>query len=255
MTRRVFFTLIFLLLLPSALLANDADIERPYIEMGVDGTLLIESLDGRVKYSHNSAKAKQAHIPASTFKIPNTLIALEEGVITDQSEVIKWDGIERAYAPWNSDQTLSTAFARSCVWCYQRFAKEVGDSRYKYYLDAFDYGNRATGQDVTTFWLEGDLRVSPSDQIAFLRKVYLGLLPIKVENIQILKEIMLVEETPAYKLRAKTGWKGADGWYVGYVENDKEVWFFAHHMVVNDPTDLQLRAKMVIDALKLKGII
>ena len=255
MARRVFFALVFLLLLPSSLLANDADIERRFIEAGVDGTLLIESLDGRVKYIHNSAKARQAHIPASTFKIPNTLIALEEGVIKDQFEVIKWDGVERIYAPWNSDQTLATAFAHSCVWCYQRFAKEVGDSRYKHYLDAFDYGNQKTGQDVATFWLEGDLRVSPNDQIAFLRKVYLGQLPIKASNIQTLKEIMLVEETPAYKLRAKTGWKGADGWYVGYVEADNDVWFFAHHMVVNDPADLPLRAKMVIDALKLKGII
>ncbi|MEZ5524452.1 MAG: class D beta-lactamase [Pseudomonadales bacterium] len=255
MTRRVFCTLFFLLLLPSSLSANEADIERRFIEAGVDGTLLIESLNGRVKYTHNSAKAGQAHIPASTFKIPNTLIALEEGVITDQFEVIEWDGIERAYAPWNSNQTLATAFARSCVWCYQQFAKEVGDSRYKHYLDVFGYGNKKTGADITTFWLEGNLRVSPNDQIAFLRKVYWGQLPIKASNIQILKEIMLVEEKPAYKLRAKTGWKGADGWYVGYVETENEVWFFAHHMLVNDPADLPLRAKMVIDALKLKGII
>jgi len=66
---------------------------------------------------------------------------------------------------------------------------------------------------------------------------------------------MLVDQTSAYRLRAKTGWKGLDGWYVGYVEAGDEVWFFAHHMIVNDKADLPLRRSMVIKALKLKGVI
>ena len=255
MIRRVFFYTVFLLLLPSSLLANDDDINNLYISEGVEGALLIESLDGDVKYKHNSGNAEQAYIPASTFKVQNTLIALEEGVIKDQFEVITWDGVERAYAPWNGDQTLATAFARSCVWCFQRFAKKIGDSRYKQYLDAFDYGNKKTGKDVVTFWLDGDLRVSPSEQINFLRKVYFEQLPVKHSNIKILKDIMLTEETPAYKLRAKTGWKGQNGWYVGYVESGDEVWFFANYIVIRDQSDLVLRKKIAIDVLKLKGII
>jgi len=255
MINRIFLCLVFLLLLPTSLLANDSDIEKLYIVESVEGTLLIESLNGDVQYTNNSAKVALANIPASTFKIPNTLIALEEGVIKDQFEIIKWDGVERQYAPWNADQTLATAFARSCVWCYQRFAKQLGDARYQHYLNAFDYANKKTGKDVTTFWLEGDLRVSPRDQINFLRKVYFEQLPVQPRNIQILKEIMLVEETPAYTLRAKTGWKGKDGWYVGYVEAGDEVWFFAHHMTVNDQADLPLRRRMVIETLNLKGII
>jgi len=253
--RNVFLYAVFLLLLPSSLLANDDDINALYLAEGVEGTLLIESLSGTVQYTNDSAKVAQAYIPASTFKIPNTLIALEEGVIGDQFEIIKWDGVERQYAPWNSDQTLATAFARSCVWCYQRFAKQIGDAHYQQYLDAFDYGNKKTGQDVETFWLDGELRVSPSDQTHFLRKVYMEQLPVKARNIKILKEIMLVEETPTYRLRAKTGWKGQNGWYVGYIEAGDEVWFFAHHMMVTGQADLPLRRKLVIEALKLKGII
>jgi len=255
MINRILLCLVFLSLLPASLLANDSDIGKLYMAEGVEGTLLIESLNGDVQYTNNSAKVALAHIPASTFKIPNTLIALEEGAIKDPFETIKWDGVERRYAPWNTDQTLATAFARSCVWCYQRFAKQVGDARYQQYLEAFGYGNKKTGSDVTSFWLEGDLRVSPRDQIDFLRKVYLEQLPVKPLYIKILKEIMLVDQTPAYTLRAKTGWKGVDGWYVGYVEAGDEVWFFAHHMIVNDKADLPLRRRMVIKALKLKGVI
>lgn len=254
MIERVFICTI-VLLFSSTLMAGDVDIEQLFKKEGVEGTLLIESLNGDVQYTNNAAEAELRHIPASTFKIPNTLIALEEGVVKDPFEIIAWDGVERQYAPWNADQTLATAFARSCVWCYQRFAKQVGDTRYQHYLDAFDYGNKKTGLDVETFWLDGELGVSPREQINFLRNVYFERLPVKTRNIKILKEIMRVDETPAYTLRAKTGWKGLNGWYVGYVEAAGEVWFFAHHMIINDKRELPLRRKLVIDALAQKGII
>lgn len=255
MNRNLLLTFSLLWIIPLSLFANDEAINSLYSAQGVEGTLLIESMTGDVQYTNNSAKAAQAHIPASTFKIPNTLIALEEGAIKDQFEIIKWDGIEREYAAWNVDQTLASAFARSCVWCYQRFAKQIGEDRYLYYLAAFDYANKKTGGDVTTFWLEGDLRISPREQINFLRKVYLQQLPVSDRNLNILKEVMLVEQTPTYKLWAKTGWQGLDGWYVGYLEVGDEVWFFAHHMIINDQADLPLRRTLVMEALKLKGII
>ena len=226
-----------------------------YHSAGIDGVLLISSLDGEIEYSHNVDKMTSANIPASTFKIPNTLIALEEGVIKDQFETIKWDGVNRAYEPWNSDQTLVTAFARSCVWCYQHFAAKIGNVKYLHDLDEFDYGNKKTGNDVTTFWLEGDLRISPRQQIAFLRKVYFEDLPIKSRNFKILKEIMLTEAAPDYKIWAKTGWQGEYGWYVGYVETHANVWFFANYIKVRDKADLVFRKQLTLEALQRKGII
>ena len=80
--------------------------------------MMLEDREAESAVKWLDSAAEQGHIPASTFKIPNTLIALEEGVIKDQFEVIKWDGVVRQYAPWNADQTLATAFSRSCVWCY-----------------------------------------------------------------------------------------------------------------------------------------
>lgn len=231
------------------------EIDDLYHSAGIEGALLISSLDGSVEYQHNADKVVWANIPASTFKIPNTLIALEEEVIKDQFEVIKWDGIKRAYAPWNSNQTLATAFARSCVWCYQHFAAKIGDEKYQQYLNEFDYGNKKTGSDVTTFWLEGDLRVSPRQQIDFLRKVYFEALPVKQRNLKILKEIMIAEDTPDYKIWAKTGWQGEHGWYVGYVESAGKVWFFANYIKVRDKADLLFRRELTIKVLKHKGII
>lgn len=216
---------------------------------------MIQSLDGSTEYAHNSSKRNQAYVPASTFKIANTLIALEAGVIKNQFETIQWDGVARGYAPWNQDQTLATAFARSCVWCYQRFAKAVGDTRYRKALVDFDYGNHKTGEDVSTFWLHGDLRTSVQEQVNFLRKIHLEKLPVKRKNIQILKNIMFVEETPSYKLWAKSGLSGKHGWYVGYVESGGKVWLFANYIEIKSHVKLDLRKNLTIESLKLKGLI
>ncbi|HDY84455.1 hypothetical protein LCGC14_0584970 [marine sediment metagenome] len=254
MIRKVLLSLSLLFMsMPS--FSDDNELSKLYADNEIDGTLLVQSFDGRTEYQHNATKIEEGYIPASTFKIPNTLIALEEGVIKDQFEIIKWDGVEREFTPWNQDQTLATAFSRSCVWCYQRFAVKVGDIKYKQYLADFDYGNRETGSVISTFWLDGDLRVSVRDQVNFLRKVYLEQLPIKHRNVQILKDIMLTEETSDYKLWVKTGWQDEHGWYVGYIETQGKVWFFANHIKIKSPADLFFRKALTIKSLKMKGII
>lgn len=243
-----------LLLMPLSVFANDKGIAQLYHDAGVEGAILIRSLDGQQEFQHNAPRFEKGYLPASTFKIPNTLIALEEGIITPD-QTIKWDGVKRGYKPWNQDQTLATAFARSCVWCYQEFARKLGDKKYKDYLAAFDYGNHQTGDDIARFWLDGDLKISHRQQLDFMHKVYHEQLPVKSQHFKTLKEIMLVEETPEYQLRVKTGWTGKQGWYVGYVETKAGVWLFANHMEVSDMAKLKLRKKLTMDSLKLKGIL
>jgi beta-lactamase class D len=71
-----------------------------YKTHNVEGSLLIESDDGKQVYQYN-IDHNQKFVPASTFKIANTLIILEEQLIKNTSEIIPWDGVEREYAPWN----------------------------------------------------------------------------------------------------------------------------------------------------------
>ena len=253
-------TVVLLLLFPVfAATGEDIGISELYKKHGVEGTLVIASLDGSIEYIHNSVRAKRRYLPASTFKIPNTLIALEEGVIKDDKEVIKWDGRDKGWPAWNKDQTLKAAFSISCVWCYQEFAKHIGNELYVQYLNKLNYGNKSTGKDVTTFWLDGELGISANEQINFLRKIYLDNLPIKSRNINILKTIMLVEENQRYSLRAKTGWtnrvKDQHGWYVGYIEANGKIWLFANNIQIKSKSDLVFRKQLVIESLKLKKII
>lgn len=248
------YVLVVLWTLSANIYAVESQIESLYKTNNIYGSILIESANGKQRYQYN-VNNKESFIPASTFKIPNTLIILEEELIKDPAEVIVWDGVEREYTPWNKDQTLKTAFQHSCVWCYQRYAKMVGDAKYHEYLRSFDYGNKLTGSEITRFWLDGELRVSVKDQISFLRKLYEGNLPVQEQHIKTLKDIMLSESNNKIKIWSKTGWSGKDGWYVGYLIVNEQTWFFANHIEINQYSDLALRKKLTMDLFKMLKIV
>lgn len=253
--------ILFLFAMATTAFAEDADIARLFNNKNIQGTMIISSLDGTTTYSHNDARAATRMLPASTFKIANTLIALEEGAIADEKQVLKWDGKKRNIPAWNMDQTLESAFKSSCVWFYQELARHIGTARYESYLARIGYGNARPTPTLTTFWLEGDLRISALEQIAFLKRLYRRELPFKPASYDALRRIMIIEQTPVYTLRAKTGWAGFGttapqiGWYVGYLEATGNVWFFALNLDISKPADAGLRQKIVMEALKSKGIL
>jgi len=234
--------------------ANDEDLKGIFEKAKIDGTIIISSVDNNQTYIYNNPRAVQRYIPASTFKIPNTLIALEESVINNEYEIIKWDGKIRPYTPWNKDQNLQSAISVSCVWCYQKFAKQIGNDTYLRYLKKLHYGNEKTGPDVSTFWLDGEIKISAMEQVEFLKKLYKNALPFKQKHIDITKKILTVENSTNYTIKAKTGWSGKIGWYVGYVETKNKVWFFALNADLNKDS-LKYRKQIVMEALKVKKII
>ena len=236
------------------LFANDLEIEKIFKNKEVEGTMVIESLNTKKIYIYNDKRAKNLYSPASTFKIPNTLIALNEGIVTKDS-VIVWDKKIREYESWNKDQTLLTAFKSSCVWCYQEFASKIGVEKYEKYLKSLDYGNKNIGNEITRFWLDESLKITTFEQIKFLKRFYTNDLPFKIEDMNTLKQIMIDEKNENYIIRAKTGWEWKYGWYVGYLETKNDVWFFAMNIDTKSKDDLPKRKAITLETLKLKGII
>lgn len=236
---------------------EDAGIAALFRERGLVGAMVISSRDGRTTYIHNEERARTRFVPASTFKIPNTLIALEVGAVASEKVAVKWDGRDRGVPDWNRDQSIETAFPSSCVWFYQELARRVGEDRYAAYLPGLKYGNEQAGPELTTFWLEGDLRISATEQVAFLKRLYVGAFPFRRSSYELLTRIMVVEQTPAYTVRAKTGWAPGSqvGWFVGYVEAGETAWFFATNIEMARIEDAPLRQDVTRAALKLKGII
>ena len=248
------FKIFFLILLSINLFAWDKEVEEVFKKYKVEGTIVIESLNKKKIHIYNDKRASELFSPASTFKIPHSLIALNEGIVKKDS-VIVWDKKIREYESWNKDQTLLTAFKSSCVWCYQEFASKIGVEKYKKYLKELNYGNKKIGDDVTRFWLDESLEITTFEQIKFLKRFYTNNLPFKIEDINLLKEIMIDEKTSNYTIRSKTGWEGRYGWYVGYVETKDDVWFFSTNIDTKSKDDLPKRKAITLEALKIKGII
>lgn len=201
-------------------------------EAGVQGAFVLYDLNNDHYIYYNRAQCEQGFIPASTFKIMNSLIALETGVVQDQNHALSWDKVMRdGPAQWNQDQTLKTAFQNSVVWYYQALAREIGQKRMQQYLDKAAYGNQNSSGGLEHFWLTGALRITPKQQVQLLKKLYANQLPFSQRSMDIVKEIMLREQTEQLILRGKTGWSTLDnqevGWYVGYIEKAGNVYFFA----------------------------
>ncbi|MBN2647747.1 MAG: class D beta-lactamase [Thiotrichales bacterium] len=171
----------------------------------------------------------------------------------------KWDGRNYPIPSWNQDQTLSSAFKVSCVWCYQKLARQIGAGKYVFHLRRSDYGILQRGFNESTFWLDGSLQISALEQVDFLRKVVNRKLPFSEKSYETLTQIMRVNKTPAYTLWAKTGWatrvKPQVGWYVGYLETSDDVWLFALNMELENAKDLPLRQEILLEALRSKGIV
>jgi beta-lactamase class D len=229
----------------------------------VDGSILIYNQNENVYMGYNLARSNIAFCPASTFKIPNTLIALESGITTTES-VFKWNGEKRTYPSWEKDMTIKEAFQVSAVPVYQEIARQIGVEKMKYYTQLFNYGNLdINAENIDKFWLEGESGITSFQQVNFLQKLYNLQLPISENTMKLTKEIMLHETTDNYKISGKTGWAVQQDenvtWFVGYIETDNNVYFFATNVVPNKDTDLntfgQVRIKLTKDVFKELNII
>ncbi len=204
------------------------DWEAVFAKFDAVGTIVVvdERKGAAGSYVFNLERAKTQLSPASTFKIPHALFALDAGVLRDEFQVIPWDGVKRGYEAWNRDQTLRSSMRHSVVWVYQTFEKALGEEREREYLKKIAYGNAdPTGE--SPFWVEGNLAISAYEQIDFLQRLYRNKLPFSVANQRLVKDVMLLGAGSDWILRGKTGWSGTVGWWVGWVERPEGSVFFA----------------------------
>ena len=206
---------------------------RYFCEAGLKGTIVIMDERRGTWVAAESRRAFTPYLPASTFKIPNTLIALESGVARDENQPYVWDRRHRDMPGWDADQTLTSAFRYSVVWVYQAIARDVGAARMQQYLYAFRYGNARITPAVDSFWLEGDLRITAVEQIDFLRRLNAGYLLLSAHTVEAARKVMLRDKTAHYSLFWKTGLTGDGGpqphigWFVGWIERGDERIYFA----------------------------
>jgi len=209
---------------------------QPFFEeYGVQGCFLLYDMKNDIYQIYNSTRCEQGFLPASTFKILNSLIGLETGVITGDSMVIPWDGVVRSVEEWNKDHTLASAIQYSAVPYFQEIARRIGPERMKEYIDDSDYGRMdITKETIDRFWLWGDSRITPWEQMNFLLNFYNNKLPFSKEHIDLVKKLIILKQTDNWIFRGKTGMTIQNdkniGWLVGYLEENGNVWLYVCNM-------------------------
>jgi len=241
---------------------EDASLQSFFKEVGAEGTFaLLDNGNGEFTVYNLPRYRDSAYAPASTFKIVNALIGLQTGVITNDSMVIKWDGVQRPIESWNKDLNMYEAFRASSVPYYQEVARRIGKDTMQRWLDSLSYGSKKITAPIDSFWLDGSLTIKPDEQMGLVKQLYFDQLPFYKVNQQAVKRAMLWEDTPQYRLAYKTGWavlNNADsagkkhiGWVVGWVEENKHPYFFVLNLESTNPDFDMVSARLKV----LKGIL
>lgn len=254
------------LLEPFPLAADDSptnmqerdELAHLFADHGISGAfVLLDAVAGEYDVV-NASFAAPRRIPASTFKIVNSLIALETGAVRDAEEIIPYGGGRTPVAAWAQNMSMREAIAISNVPVYQELARRIGLETYRQWLRDLGYGNADSGTDVETFWLKGPLQISPAEQTQLLARLAQGQLPFSPRNQAMVRDILLVEEEDGRQVFAKSGWTTAPdpgiGWYVGWVEDAERLHAFALVMEVRDSRDADLRQELAFGFLRAFGV-
>ncbi len=208
----------------------------------------------------NASGCSIPHLPCSTFKIPNSIFALEAGAIADPEEIIKWNGVSDNITSWNHDHCLRTAIQNSVVWFYQELARRIGKTRMQAYLDTIHYGNRDISAGIDRFWLsKGSILISDWQQIEFLTELTRNQLPFSKRSTDIVKAITIQDSTNSYILHGKTGSQMIDGKsvmgrYVGWIEQDTKIYVFAFTIRAPDHAYGQKAKEIAWELFRMIGI-
>jgi beta-lactamase class D len=236
------------------------DLAKRFFDAGTVGTFVGYKVDDYLIIASDKVRSGEAKLPASTFKIANSLIALETGVVADpDKDIFKWDGVTRSIEAWNKDHTLRSAIAASAVPVYQEIARRIGEERMQKYVDLLDYGNRDIGGGIDQFWLTGILRIDPVQQVDFVDRLRRGVLPVGKRSQELVRDIMPATKVGDATIRFKSGLLGAEqgkpslGWMVGWAEKGTSQTVFAMNMDCKEPG--QVAARMAVTQQCLTDIV
>jgi beta-lactamase class D len=242
---------------PETLLSPELD--KLFDESGVNGTFVLYDVSDNRITLHDQSRAETRFIPASTFKITNSLIGLSTGAVESVDEVLPYGGEPQYLKSWERDMGLRDAIKISNVPIYQELARRIGLEKMREGLDSLNYGNGETGSVIDMFWLQGPLKISALEQAEFLSRLAQGKLALSAEVQQAVREIVQIEQGDNRVLYAKTGWTTTPtpdiGWWVGWVVKDTNIYSFAINIDMVDKADAKKRIEMGRACLEVLGVL
>lgn len=225
-------------------LANDKlkDFFKDYNTSGVFITF-----DGKHYASNDFKRAKEPFSPASTFKIFNALIALDNGVVKDTKEIFYHYKGEKVFLPsWKQDASLSSAIKRSQVPAFKELARKIGLKTMQESLNKLSYGNAKISK-IDTFWLDNSLQISAKNQADLLFKLSQNSLPFSNKSQEEVKKLLLFKENKIQKIYAKTGFNDNINlaWIVGFVKTKNKILSFALNVDIKDIKNIKIREELL----------
>lgn len=224
-------TLIALCLFCFAPPAGWEDLKPETLFEGREGSFSLRDLETGETWTINRPFAEKPLTPCSTFKIFNTMAALDEGVVANEATRFKWDGSDQYLKVWERDHNLRTAVRFSVVWYYKKIAREIGAERMQTLLDREQYGNRDISGGIDKFWLKSSLKISAEQQLDFISHLYRDELGFSKRAQAIIRGLIVQEVGNDWVWSGKTG-SGSDGkianlgWFVGYVQSGDKQYVF-----------------------------
>ena len=238
-------------------LTEKEGLKKYFDEYKVEGSFAMFDNSRGEHTIYNPQRDTMRFLPASTFKIVNALAALQTGRVTSDSTIIPWDSVVRSNPEWNKPLPMYEAFRQSSVPHFQWIARQIGRDTMQRYLDSIHYGNRKIGPHIDSFWLDNSLKISPDEQVGLVKMVYFRQFKFIRQTVQEqVKRMMIQENNTTYQLGYKTGWgkteKGNElGWVVGWIEENRHVYFFALNLETPDHSInmLEVRKKILNNIL------
>lgn len=242
---------------------NNSKIQKIFTDKNIKGTFIVYDIENDKVIGYNKERSDIQFPPASTFKIFNSLIGLETGAVKDTDKVFyKYEGSKMYLKSWENDMNLKTGIKVSHVPAYQQLATMIGYDDMKKNIDNLNFGNKNIGteKDLTTFWLQGPLKISAIEQAELLGKLASKKLNYSEEIQQEVINISKLDSGKNWTLYGKTGWgtKNVEvpvGWFVGWVNENGKNYSFAINMDTETADKLPLREEIAIKSLKAIGLL
>lgn len=211
----------------------------------VQCTVVVDAASGETV--HRDGTCDKAFAPQSSFKLPLAVMGYDAGILTD-AQTPRWDYRPEWKSPAREQKSVDpTIWERdSIVWYSQEITRKLGKQKFAEYVRRFDYGNadvkgvKGKSDGLTQSWLMSSLKISPEEQVDFLRRFVNGKLPVSKEahdkTVAIIPTFKAADgwtihgKTGAGRMRTEAGkFDGNDwlGWFVGWAEKGERRVVFA----------------------------
>lgn len=223
------------------------------------GSFVLYDADSDIWHIYNKENAATRIAPVSTYKIYSALFGLETGLISPEQSQIAWNGRNYHYDTWNADQTLQTAMQNSVTWYFQTLDQSAGLPAIQNFIRQIGYGNQTVGENLASYWSDSSLLISPIEQVELLRKFYENQFGFAPENVAAVKDSICLYTDRNGTLYGKTGTGEKDGqnvlgWFIGYLEIDKKVYYFAANIQNDKEADGSAATELTLEILEELGL-